>query len=492
MSYNFLKTETLINLIEAKKLLEKKNGTATDAGNTRIVSDILESIRTGGEKPLLAFSKKYDGFDAGEIGDLKVSGQDLDNAYDDVRNKNPEIAEVIDAAAANIKSYHEEQLKSEAGSWFFSKTVSGSSPDTGSMPGSKNQVRVLSAGERISDSEMVLGQKVSPMDRVGLYIPGGRYIYPSSVLMSAIPARIACVKEIVVCTPPQKDGKINDILLYIFSILGIREIYKIGGAQAIGLMAYGIYGTDNGKDNSADYGTEFIKKVDKIVGPGNIYVTIAKKLVYGQVGIDSLAGPSEVVVIADKSADPAFVAADLLAQAEHDPDARCILLSSDKGIAADTIKNIYLQIDILQAKFGDRMNIDLMVRALKNNCRIFYNPDPDFLTDLSNFIAPEHLEIITGNFEKTLEKISNAGAIFLGNFSPVAIGDYMCGTNHIIPTSGNARFSSPLGVGDFLKRSSIAYYGKKALQEDKDKIELFADYENLLAHKNSVSLRFKK
>jgi histidinol dehydrogenase len=251
----------------------------------------------------------------------------------------------------------------------------------------------------------------------------------------------------------------------------------VGGAQAIAALAYG---------------TESIKRVEKIAGPGNIYVTVAKKLVYGSVGIDSLAGPSEVLIIADESADAAFAAADLLSQAEHDPDAKSILLTTKKDIASETIGQVYLQLNILYEKYPESFNRDMVIRSLKSNCRIFFNPDMEFLIDISNLIAPEHLEIMANDYDKVLSGIKNAGAIFLGNYTPVAVGDYICGTNHVIPTGGNARFSSPLGVYDFCKKSSVAFYDKEYLGKERKYIELLSEFENLLAHNNSIKIRFKE
>ncbi|MDD5659577.1 MAG: histidinol dehydrogenase, partial [Actinomycetota bacterium] len=314
------------------------------------------------------------------------------------------------------------------------------------------------------------------IDRVCVYIPGGRYVYPSSVLMTVIPAQVAGVKEIVVCTPPLKDGSLNNLLLYLFKFLKIDEVYKIGGAQAIALMAFG---------------SKNVRKVSKILGPGNIYVTAAKKTVYGSVGIDSLAGPSEIVIIADKSSNPFYIASDLLSQAEHDPDAKSILLTDNIDIANETIIKLYEGIEFLKNEYKDRINTEVILESLKNNCRIIHNERIDLIIKISNMIAPEHLEIMTEKPMETLKHIKNAGSIFLGNYTPVAVGDYIGGTNHVIPTNGTAVFSSPLGVYDFFKKSGVTYYDFEALDRERKFIESIADTENLLAHKNSVKVRFK-
>ena len=446
MVYDFLKIEKPQNLKDIESLL--KRDVTFDLSIISDVSKIVEDIRVSGDKALFSYCAKFDGINAGSISDIKVSQDEIARARKEVTENFPELVEVINIAYKNLVEYHSAQFEKEPKTWFI-----------GSGSGRK------------------LGQILNPISRVGLYIPGGRYIYPSTVLMAAVPALIAGVKDIIVCTPPQKNGKISPILLYLFSFLNISEVYMAGGAQAIAALAYG---------------TETIKRVEKIAGPGNIYVTTAKKLVYGSVGIDSLAGPSEVLIIADESADGAFAAADLLSQAEHDPDARSILLTTRQDIASETIRQVYLQLDILYEKYPDSFNRDMVVRSLENNCRIFFNPDMEFLINVSNRIAPEHLEIMANDYDKVLSGIKNAGAIFLGNYTPVAVGDYICGTNHVIPTGGNARFSSPLGVYDFCKKSSVAFYDKEYLRKERKYIELLSEFENLLAHNNSIKIRFKE
>jgi histidinol dehydrogenase len=446
MGYDFLKITEPQNHRDIESLL--KRDVTFNSGIISDVSRIIEDIRNTGDKALFSYCAKFDGINADSIKDIKVSQDEIVLAQKEVTDGHPELVEAINIAYKNLVEYHRAQFEKEPKSWFIE-----------SSPGRR------------------LGQISNPISRAGLYIPGGRYIYPSSVLMTAVPAAIAGVKDIVVCTPPQKGGKINKVLLYLFSLLNISEVYMVGGAQAIAALAYG---------------TETIKRVEKIAGPGNIYVTVAKKLVYGSVGIDSLAGPSEVLIIADESADGAFVAADLLSQAEHDPDAKSILLTTDQDLASETISQVYRQLEILYKAYPNSFNRDMVLRSLEKNCRIFLNPDMGFLIDICNLIAPEHLEIMANDYEKVLSGIKNAGAIFLGNYTPVAVGDYICGTNHVIPTGGNARFSSPLGVYDFCKKSSVAYYDKEYLGKERKFIEVLSEFENLLAHNNSVKIRFNE
>ena len=409
--------------------------------------EIVENVKKNGDSALIKYCKQFDGIEVSDAGELAVSTQEFSEASKNVPLEFPELVEALDASYANLLKYHKSQLEKESGQWFIN-------PQKGAR----------------------LGQVITPIERVGLYIPGGRYLYPSSVLMSAVPAIIAGVKKIVACTPPQKNGKINDILLYLFAKLGINKVYRIGGAHAVAALAYG---------------TESIEKVDKIVGPGNIYVTAAKKIVFGAVGIDSLAGPSEITIIADGQSNPAFIAADLLSQSEHDTDAKSILLATNKKIAENTITEIYKQTGEMLRLYGSRFNRDLIYESLKKNCRIIVNKDLNFLVEVCNIIAPEHLEIMVSDYGTALKSIRNAGAIFLGSYTPVAVGDYICGTNHVIPTGGNARFSSPLGVYDFYKRSSVACYSYDMLKKERKHVETLSDFENLLAHNNSIKVRFK-
>lgn len=445
MAYDFLKVEKPSSIEDVGYLLKRE--VTFDPEVVAVVSSIIEDVRKNGDKALLSFCRKYEGRNVASISEILVSGQEISSAAEKVTAMYPELVKALDVAYENLLLYHRAQFEREPKSWYI-------------MPQNGKK----------------LGQIMSSVERVGMYIPGGRYIYPSSVLMTFVPAHVAGVKEIAVFTPPQKDGNINEVLLYLFWRLGINEVYKAGGAQAIAALAYG---------------TETIKKVEKIAGPGNIYVTVAKKLVYGITGIDSLAGPSEVLIIADKSADPSFIAADLLSQAEHDPDARSILLSTDIQIASETISQVYMQVEKLQNRHGSDFNREVTISALEKNCRIIFNPEIDFLVNISNAIAPEHLEIAVSDPESVLKDIRNAGAIFMGNYTPVAVGDYICGTNHVIPTGGNARFSSPLGVYDFCKKSSVAFYDKEMLATEREYIESISGYENLVAHKNSIRIRFK-
>lgn len=445
MEDDFLKIEYPRNIKEIQSWI--KRDCDVDLAVFQKTGEIVENIKRNGDSALIEYCKQFDGIDASNARELKVSALELSESLKNIPAEFPDLVEALDESHANLVKYHKFQLEKESSQWFISP-----------------------------QEETKLGQVVTPIERVGLYIPGGRYLYPSSVLMSAVPAIIAGVREIVVCTPPQKNGRINDVLLYLFVKLGINKVYRIGGAQAVAALAYG---------------TESIEKVDKIVGPGNIYVTSAKKIVFGTVGIDSLAGPSEITIIADSQADPAFIAADLLSQSEHDLDARSILLATNKKIAENTITEIYKQMEKLHKLYGSRFNRDLIRESLKKNCRIIVNEDLDLLIEACNIIAPEHLELMVSDFETALKSIRNAGAIFLGSYTPVAAGDYICGTNHVIPTGGNARFSSPLGVYDFCKRTSIACYSYDMLKKERKYIETLSDFENLLAHNNSIKVRFK-
>jgi histidinol dehydrogenase len=446
MNEKVLKVTTISSLDQAHDLFkshfEIPPKVMESAG--RIISDVIKD----GEKAALDYCNKFDNTSFKNIEDAILTSQEIEEGYKFIKDNKPELVKAIDKSYDNILRFHEEQLKHEASTWYFE-------PE----PGKK------------------LGQITSPVERVCVYVPGGLYAYPSSVLMTVIPAQVAGVKEIAVCTPSRGEGKINDILLYIFRYLNISEIYKISGAQAVALMAYG---------------GRHVKKVSKIVGPGNIYVTAAKKLVFGKVGIDSLAGPSEVVIIADRNADPVFAAADLLSQAEHDPDAKSILITDSSELAENTIINIFKQIDRLKTEHGERFNGDLVLKSVNDNCKIILCRDIKMACGISDIIAPEHLEIMTDNPFKTLELVKNGGSIFIGNHTPVAVGDYIGGTNHVIPTSGTAVFSSPLGVYDFFKKSAVTYYDYNALEKEHTLIEDFAFTENLLAHRNSVKLRIRE
>ncbi|HAX17722.1 MAG TPA: histidinol dehydrogenase [Actinobacteria bacterium] len=446
MERNDLKVIRISSLNQAQDLFKNHFEIPAEVMESanRIVMDVIRD----GEEAALRYCNKFDNTSFKSIEDAIVTSQEIENGYNYIRDNRPELVKAIDKSYSNILRFHEEQLKNEAKTWYFE-------PE----PGKK------------------LGQIASPLERICVYVPGGRYVYPSSVLMTVIPARVAGVKEIAVCTPSRDEGKINELLLYIFRYLDIDEVYKISGAQAIALMAYG--GSN-------------VKRVSKIVGPGNIYVTAAKKIVFGKVGIDSLAGPSEVVIIADSTANPDFVASDLLSQAEHDPDAKSILLTDNSELADKAIRNIFTQIYSLKKEYDKRFNSELVLKCIKDNCKIIVCTDIRLACSISDIIAPEHIEIMTEKPFETLEYIKNGGSIFIGTYSPVAVGDYIGGTNHVIPTSGTAVFSSPLGVYDFFKKSSVTYYDYNALAEEHILIEDFAFTENLLAHRNSVKIRIRE
>ncbi|MCD4669704.1 MAG: histidinol dehydrogenase [Actinomycetia bacterium] len=410
------------------------------------VAMILDGVKRDGDRALLEYIKEYDGFDVPDIREIRVESEEISSARQRVEKEYPGLVGALAASLKNIEKYHKNQLEKGQRSWMIENG-----------PGRK------------------LGQKVSPLKRVGLYIPGGRYAYPSTVLMTVVPAITAGVEEIMICSPPDSSGKLNDILLYLCSVLNISEIYRAGGAQAVAAMAYG---------------TETIKRVDKIAGPGNIFVTLAKKMVYGSVGIDSLAGPSDITIIADDSARADFIALDLLSQAEHDPLSGCILLSGSRDLAERVIENINILLELMEDNERYRDNLEVVLKSLEDFCRIFYCSDTDILIETCNIIAPEHLEIMAEDHKYILKGVRNAGAIFIGDYTPVAIGDYVGGTNHVIPTDGNARFSSPLGVSDFLKRSSICIYNKDALEKEKRHIAEIAGFEKLYAHRDSVLKRF--
>lgn len=446
MNYNFLKIEKPEKYEEIDTLISPMLRIPDSVDKT--VSKIINKVRSGGDRAVIELCRQFDRFKAESIEDVKVKDGEIKSAFKDVKSSSPGLVEALKVSCKNITKYHTAQFKREAGSWTIR-----------------------------SEKGKEMGQVLRPLERVGIYIPGGRYIYPSSVLMTVIPALIAGVGEIVLCTPPQSDGNLNQVLLYLCGKLKVREVYKIGGAQAVAVLAYG---------------TESIRKVDKIVGPGNIYVTVAKKKVFGDVGIDNLAGPSDITILADDSASPEFIAADLIAQAEHDPDSRSILLSTSLNLAKRAVEEIYRRLEILKSEYGSKLNLKVILSSVKNNCRIIFNQNQDWLIGVCNMIAPEHLEIMTGDAKKVLKKIKNAGAIFIGRYCPVAVGDYIGGTNHVIPTGGNARFASPLGVYDFLKRSSTAFYDKDALKKEKEFIETISGFEKLFAHGDSIKVRFKK
>ena len=396
------------------------------------VSEILSNVKKIGDKAVFGYTKEFDGADINAYNVL-VTAEELEEAYELVDKK---LVDVMRKSIENIRDFHEKQ---KAETWIDEKAN-----------GTK------------------LGQKVTPLSKVGVYVPGGKAAYPSSVLMNVIPAKVAGVEEVVMVTPPSKDGKVNPNTLVAAHEAGVDKIYKVGGAQAVGALAFG---------------TGSIPKVDKIVGPGNIFVALAKKAVFGYVSIDSIAGPSEVLVIADESANPKYVAADLLSQAEHDELASAILLTDSEKLANDVSDWV--------EKFANELDrSDIIKKSLDNYGYILLTESIDEACDMANEIASEHLELLTKDPFETMDKIKNAGAIFLGEYSSEPLGDYFAGPNHVLPTNGTAKFFSPLGVYDFQKKSSVIYYTEEALCEIKDDIQDFAKAEGLTAHANSIKVRF--
>ncbi len=398
------------------------------------VAAILNEVRTKKDEALFEYTKKFDHADI-SAETVRVTEEEIEEAY---RMVDASLVEIVKKALVNIRDYHEKQKQY---SWFDTK------PD-----GS------------------ILGQKVTPLARVGVYVPGGKAAYPSSVLMNIMPAKCAGVDEVVMVTPPGKDGKVNPTTLVAAKEAGVDVIYKVGGAQAIAALAYG---------------TESIPKVDKIVGPGNIYVALAKKAVYGHVSIDSIAGPSEILVIADESACPRYVAADLLSQAEHDEMASAILVTTSRELAEQVSKEVEIFTEQLSRK-------EIIQKSLDNYGYILVAETMEEAIDTANEIASEHLEIQTKNPFEVMTKIQNAGAIFIGPYSSEPLGDYFAGPNHVLPTNGTAKFFSPLSVDDFIKKSSIISYSREALEKLHNDIEAFAKAEKLTAHANSIHVRFEE
>ncbi len=397
------------------------------------VNAIIEDIKARRNEAVFEYTEKFDGYKL-TAGNIVVTDEEIAAAYEEIDD---ELVEIIRRALVNIRDYH---VKQKRNSWFDAQ------PDG-----------------------TILGQKITPLSRVGVYVPGGKAAYPSSVLMNVMPAKVAGVEEIIMCTPPGKDGKIYCGTLVAAKEAGVDVIYKVGGAQAIAAMAYG---------------TESVPKVDKIVGPGNIYVALAKKAVYGQVGIDSIAGPSEIMVLADETANPRFVAADLLSQAEHDELASAILVTTSMELAKKVSDEVDGFVNVLSRKA-------ILEKSLDNYGYILIAKDMDEAVDVVNEIASEHLELVTKDPFQTMTRIKNAGAIFLGEYSSEPLGDYFAGPNHVLPTNGTAKFFSPLEVDDFIKKSSIISYSKSALEGIHTDIEKFAKAEGLTAHANSIAVRFE-
>ncbi len=398
-----------------------------------IVKDIVEDVHVNKDAALFKYTEKFDKAII-NASNIKVTKEEIEEAYNDVDSN---LLDIIRKAIANIKEYHEKQKQY---SWFDSK-------ENGSM----------------------LGQKVTPIGRVGVYVPGGKAVYPSSVLMNVIPAKVAGVEEIIMTTPCNSEGKVYPMTLVAANEAGVDAIYKAGGAQAIAALAYG---------------TESIPKVDKIVGPGNIFVALAKRTVFGHVSIDSVAGPSEILVLADETANPRYVAADLLSQAEHDEMASAILITTSQELAQKVSEQVEVFIEELP-------RTEIMRKSVDSYGYILVAKDMTEAIDTANEIASEHLEIMTKNPFDIMTKIKNAGAIFLGDYSSEPLGDYFAGPNHVLPTNGTAKFFSPLSVDDFIKKSSIIYYSREALEPVYKDIVDFAKSEQLTAHANSISVRFE-
>ena len=398
------------------------------------VADIVNAVREKGDAAVFEFTEKFDKVKVTAY-TVRVTKAELAEAYTKVDR---ELIEVIQKALINIRGYHEKQRRY---SWFDSQP-----------------------------NGTLLGQKIAPLEKVGVYVPGGKAVYPSSVLMNIVPAKVAGVEKIVMTTPCGRDGKVNPTTLVAAHEAGADEIYKVGGAQAIAALAFG---------------TESIPKVDKIVGPGNIYVALAKKAVYGHVNIDSIAGPSEILVLADESADPRFVAADLLSQAEHDEMASAILITTSEELARRVSEEVDGFLEVLSRK-------EIISKSLDNYGYILLAENMEEAIAAANEIASEHLEIVTKNPFDVMTKIRNAGAIFIGEYSSEPLGDYFAGPNHVLPTNGTAKFFSPLSVDDFIKKSSIVYYSREALEPVHKDIIQFAEAEQLTAHANSIRVRFEK
>ena len=403
--------------------------TSFDVGD--IVTDIINNVKANGDKALFEYCEK---FDKAKLCTLEVSAEEIDEAFSLVE---PKFIEILEKAAENIREFHKKQVRNS----FIINEQDG----------------------------VVTGQKVTPIEKVGLYVPGGTAAYPSTVLMDSIPAKIAGCSEICITTPPSADGKVNPVILAAAKIAGVDRIFKVGGAQAVAALAYG---------------TETVPKVDKIVGPGNAFVAEAKRQVFGLVSIDMIAGPSEILVIADAKSNPRFVAADLLSQAEHDKMASAVLVTDSMELANNVSEEIEKQLRELPREEIARTSID-------TNGKIIVADNISDVIDVSNEIAPEHLELCVDNPFDYLDKIKNAGSIFMGRYCPEALGDYFAGPNHTLPTSGTARFSSPLSVDDFVKKSQYTYYTKEALFKVAEDVAFFAEKEGLSAHAKSATVRLE-
>ena len=411
-----------------------KRSPASYPEQEKAVADILEDVRARKDEALFDYTRRFDKVEI-SADTIKVTEEEVKEAYKAI---DPDLIDVIRKALVRIRAFHEKQRQN---SWFDTTT----------------------------DGTM-LGQKVTALNRVGVYVPGGKAVYPSSVLMNIVPAKVAGVNNIIMVSPPGKDGKLNPATLVAAKEAGADEVYKVGGAQAIAALAYG---------------TETIPKVDKIVGPGNIFVALAKKAVFGNVSIDSVAGPSEILVLADETANPRYVAADLLSQAEHDELASAVLVTTSETLAKEVEKEIEGFLKVLSRR-------EIMQKSLDNFGYILVADNLDEAIDAVNEIASEHLEIVTKDPFLAMTKVRNAGAIFIGEHSSEPLGDYFAGPNHVLPTNGTAKFFSPLSVDDFIKKSSIVYFSREALQPLHKDIERFAKAEQLTAHANSIAVRFEE
>ena len=424
-----IKTMKYTNMVELKNELSRSQFSHDDV-NT-ILKDILDDVKSRRDQALYDYNKKFDNV---SLSSLQVTEKEIEDAFNRL---DKELLEVIRYSHENIVRYHTKQKRND----FLDKDTDG----------------------------VILGQIINPIEKVGIYVPGGTAAYPSTVLMNAVPAKVAGVEEIVMVTPPNEDGTISDVILAAAKIAGVTKIFKVGGAQAVAALSYG---------------TETIPAVYKIVGPGNIFVAMAKKMVFGEVAIDMVAGPSEVLIISDDSSDPVHIAADLLSQAEHDKLAACILVTTSEELA----KSVAVEIE---SQLAELPRQEIARESINNNGRIIIAKSIEEAILISNEIAPEHLELAVMDPFALLSKIKNAGSIFLGHNTPEPLGDYLAGPNHTIPTSGTAKFASTLSVDDFIKKSSVIYYSKEALEKVKDKVILFAESEGLTAHANSVRKRFK-
>ena len=424
-----LTQDTQKNILES--LLKRSPNNYTEFEGR--VNDIITNVREKKDEAVFSYTKQFDGADI-NASSVLVTKEEIEEAYSLVDEK---LLTVIRKALVNIKKYHEKQVQN---SWFT------------------------------TEDGIILGQKVTALEKAGVYVPGGKAVYPSSVLMNVLPAKVAGVDKIIMCTPPGKDGKVYPSTLVAANEAGVDEIYKVGGAQAVAAMAFG---------------TESIPKVDKIVGPGNIYVALAKKAVFGYVSIDSIAGPSEILVLADETANPKFVAADLLSQAEHDEMASAILITTSQELA----EKVSEEVDKFVAQLSRK---EIIQKSLDNYGYILVADNLYDAIDATNAIASEHMEVVTKDPFSVMTRIRNAGAIFVGEYSSEPLGDYFAGPNHVLPTNGTAKFFSPLGVDDFIKKSSVISYSRDALEKVHKDIEQFAECEQLTAHANSIKVRFEE